>query len=81
MWPAWPPGAAPSRQCTHGCWGDVTTAKKGNEGVVVEKSVTQCNSAHVSFENRVKNGGFFAYALATRGLRGGPLVVGRVMRR
>ena len=35
-------------------------AKKGKERVVVEKSMTQCNSARVSFENRVKNRGFFA---------------------
>ena len=35
--------------------------------MVDEKSVTQCNSAHVSFENRVKDGGFFAKCTALRG--------------
>ena len=60
---------------------DIAAAKKGKERVVVEKTVTQCNSARVSFENRVKNGGFFANAPAARGLRGGPCVVGRVVRR
>ena len=58
--------------------GDVATAKKGKGRVVDEKSVTRCNSARVSFENRVKNGGFFANAPATRGLHGGPRIVGSV---
>ena len=61
--------------------GDVAMAKKGKGRVVDEKSMTRCNSARVSFENRVKNGGFFANAPAARGLRGGPCVVGRVVRR
>ena len=51
---------------------DVDTAKKGKWRVVDEKSVTRCNGARVSFENRVKNGGLFAYAPAARGLRHGP---------
>ena len=51
--------------------GDVATAKKGKGRVVDEKSVTRCNSACVSFENKVKNGGFFANAPTARGLRGG----------
>ena len=46
---------------------DIAAAKKGKERVVVEKTVTQCNSARVSFENRVKDGGFFAKCVAPRG--------------
>ena len=52
--------------------GDVATAKKGKERVVVEKSMTQCNSARVCFENRVKNGGLFAKCTNHARLHSGP---------
>ena len=58
--------------------GDVAAAKKGKGRVVDEKSVTQCNSAWVSFANRVENGGSFAKEPAARGLRRGPRRVLRV---
>ena len=61
--------------------GDVAAAKKGKERVVVEKSMTRCNSAQVSFANRVENGGSFAKEPATRGFHCGPRDVGRVEHR
>ena len=55
--------------------------KKGKGRVVDEKSVTQCNSARVSFENRVKNRGLFAKCASHARLRCGPLAMGRIARR
>ena len=55
-------------------------AKKGKERVVVEKYVNQCNSARVSFENRVKNRGLFAKCASHAWLRCGPPALGRVAR-
>ena len=59
---------------------DIAAAKKGKERVVVEKTVTQCNSARVSFENRVKNGGLFAKCASHARLRRGPPALGRASR-
>ena len=49
--------------------------------VLDAKPMTRLNSAWVSLMNRVKNRGFFAKVLAARGLRYGPRIVSRIVRR
>ena len=57
--PAWPPGARVVVSARARLPGDVATVKKGKGRVLDEKPVTRCNSARLSFEIRVENGGSF----------------------